>query len=199
MKRTKNIYSVLSKRSPKLSIKKLAFAISTLTIAACSSKEEMIMVTNVDECESKTNLSQADCEKAYEKALSEAERTGPKYSKRTDCEYEFGANNCTQTSNSLFMPFMSGFLVAKLFDSNRYYGGYQPVYGYYGSSRYSSPNRYVFSDGSNVGKPGASSYKVSSSNLKSKPTVTRTVSRGGFGSKASAKSSWGGGKSSWGG
>ncbi len=57
-------------------------------------------------------------------------------------------------------------------------------------------------DGQVVGKAGrTSTYKVSKSSLKPKPVVTKTVSRGGFGSVASAKSSWGGGKrsGSWGG
>lgn len=182
---------------PKL--KPLALAIAALVLASCSSKEEVVVVTSVEDCQSKTEFTFEQCEAAYAKAVAEAERTGPKYSTQAACEAEFGINQCRQTSqNNMFMPFMAGFIVSNLLDSNRNYG-YNPVYDYR-DARSSYNNRLMTSDGIVLGSPGRSSYKVSKSTLKSKPSVTKTVSRGGFGSKASAKSSWGGGKSSgWGG
>jgi uncharacterized protein YgiB involved in biofilm formation len=55
-------------------------------------------------------------------------------------------------------------------------------------------------DGTVIGKAGQSTYRVNKSAMKAKPTATRTISRGGFGAMASAKSSWGRGKTGgWGG
>lgn len=183
--------------APKL--KPLALAIATLVLTSCSSKEEVIIVKSVEDCQSKTEFTFEQCEAAYAKAVAEAERTGPKYSTQAACEAEFGVSQCRQTSqNNMFMPFMAGFIVSNLLDNNRNYG-YNPVYDYR-DARSSYNNRLMTSDGIVLGSPGKSSYKVSKSALKSKPSVTKTISRGGFGSKASAKSSWGGGKSSgWGG
>jgi uncharacterized protein YgiB involved in biofilm formation len=97
---------------------------------------------------------------------------------------------------------MAGFLINELlFDRDRrYYGGhYNPVYRYY--RPYSQHhNLMMMADGTSLGKYGKRSYKVGKSATKKKPAITRTVSRGGFGSVASAKSSWGKSKSkSWGG
>lgn len=204
MKRSKQIDVNLMRKvglsiasSPKL--KPLALAIATLVLTSCSSKEEVVVVQSVEDCQSKTEFTFEQCEAAYAKAVAEAERTGPKYSSQAACEAEFGISQCRQTSqNSMFMPFMAGFIISDLLNSNRNYG-YNPVYNYRNAGS-SYNNRLMTSDGIVLGSPGRSSYNVSKSTLKSKPSVTKTVSRGGFGSKASAKSSWGGGKSSgWGG
>ena len=181
-------------------LKPLAIAIAALLLTACGGKEEVKIVQSVDDCQNKTELTFEQCEAAYVKALAEAERTGPKYRSLSECETDFGTRQCRQSNQGgMFMPFMAGFMVSNLLSGRGGYG-YNPVY-HYQNSRSSYSNRLMTSDGAILGRPGRSSYNVSKSTLKPKPSVTRTVSRGGFGSKASAKSSWGGGKNSsgWGG
>lgn len=183
-------------------LRPLAVAIAAVTLSACSSKQEVVVVGNVDECVSNTTLTLEQCEAAYKSAVSEAERTAPKYRSRSACESEFGYSQCRSSGHSgLFMPLMAGFLVGQMLDNRRGYGGtYNPVFHY--QRPYSNyNNRIMTADGTVIGRPGRSSYSVGKSSLKPKPRVTRTVSRGGFGSVASAKSSWGGGKRSggWGG
>jgi len=73
---------------------------------------------------------------------------------------------------------------------------------YRGSGNYR--NKIMTSDGFVVGSPGQRNYKMPREALAPKPAVTRTISRGGFGAKASAKSNWGssrasGSSRSWGG
>lgn len=164
-------------------------------LMGCSSKEEVKVIASVDECVDSTELNREQCEAAYQQALREAERTGPKYDARHQCEVEFGS--CRQ-SGSFWLPLMTGFMVGQMLDRDRHYY-YNPVYRY--SNPYSSHyDRLMTADGSVVGRSGKTSYTVPSSATKPKPTVTKTVSRGGFGSVASAKSSWGGGRSGgWGG
>jgi uncharacterized protein YgiB involved in biofilm formation len=202
VKRTKeiNLHFMRKIGSPARPLfKPLALAIAALSLAACTAKEEVKVVASVDDCKSNTSLTVEQCEAAYAKAVAEAERTGPKYRARADCEAEFGYQRCQQSHRGgLFMPLMAGFMVGNLLNNNRGYS-YNPVYQYRSGSSYSN-NRLMTADGSVIGSPGKSSYSVNPSTLKSKPSVTRTVSRGGFGAKASAKSSWGGGKSKgWGG
>ena len=88
-------------------------------------------------------------------------------------------------------------MLGQMLDGRRYsspvYTGYGNLYGgYYGADgkRYGDYSR----------NSRVSNVKVDPDAFKSKPRVTRTISRGGFGSKAAAKSSWGGSRSGgWGG
>lgn len=178
-------------------LRPLALAIASITLAACSDPEQEVqIVSSVEDCNTNTNLTAEQCEIAYQKALAEAQRTAPRYNSQAQCEAEFGYNQCNR-SGSFFMPFMAGYMVSSLLNNTSQ--SYNPVY-HYRSGNSSLRNRIMMADGTIIGKAGQSSYKVNSGNLKAKPTVTRTVSRGGFGSVASAKSNWGGGKtSSWGG
>ena len=87
------------------------------------------------------------------------------------------------------MPFMAGFMVSQLLSPRPYYS--QPIYTSYSPyspfrSKWVTADGYVFD-----GDIRKRNYKVSPSVYKPKPTVTRTVSRGGFGSSVRAKSSWG--------
>lgn len=200
MKRTKHIDLAYMRKGIAVNpLKPLALAVLATLYGCSSPKEEVILVKSTQECRDKTNLSTAECEAAYKKAVAEAERTGPKFSTKEDCEEEFGYDECYYTDSNVYMPMITGYLVSAALDSNSngYYGS--PVYIYSGS-RYRG--KVMMPDGSLVGNRGANNYTVSRDSVtQSKPTVTKTSSRGGFGSTASAKSSWGGGSSSgsWGG
>jgi uncharacterized protein YgiB involved in biofilm formation len=204
MKRSKHIdLDLMRKGAKKRSFcGPLAIGIAVTALASCSSQEEVKVASSPEECASTTELSLVECEAAYQKAQAEAERTGPKYNSSTQCESEFGNGQCVQSrSGGFFMPMMSGFMIGRKLSGGSSYCGsaYNPVYRY--SNPYSSQNnRIMTADGTVIGKAGQRSYRVNKSTMKSKPSVTRTVSRGGFGAMASAKSSWGGGKSrGWGG
>ncbi|MEJ2610894.1 MAG: DUF1190 domain-containing protein [Candidatus Thiodiazotropha sp.] len=209
MKRSKNINLERMRKVPekRFKLRPIVMGVAVALVSGCSSdKQQVAVVKSPEDCAAKTELTPEQCEAAYKQALIEAERTGPKYTSRQLCEAEFGAGQCSPNSTgSSFIPLMAGFMVGQALsnrgDSN--YGSYNPVYRY--QRPFSSLNNQIMtSDGSVIGSYGQRSYSVSKSNLKPKPTVTKTVSRGGFGAVASAKSSWGGGRSSgrfsgWGG
>ena len=180
---------------PFFALRPLGAAIAAVTLSACGSQEDVALVSSVEECSANTTHSRTDCETAYKKAQAEAARTGPKYSNIRNCEAEFGTGQCRQERGGVFMPLMAGFLVGQVLSNS-----YNPVYRYNNRSS-SNYNRIMTADGGVIGKAGKSSYRVDSDSLKPKPRTTRTVSRGGFGAVASAKSNWGGGRSSrgWGG
>lgn len=183
--------------------------ISLAVMAGCSggsSNNEVQFVTSVDDCVANTEFTEQACEAAYKQALADAESTAPRYRYESDCAAEFG--NCERSGN-FFIPFMAGYIISEVIDEvgdayerkHRYRHSY-PTYYYrgYGYGR----NKIMTSDGMIVGSPGQRSYRVSRDVLKPKPAVTRTMSRGGFGSAASAKSNWGSSKAkgssrSWGG
>lgn len=199
MKRSKqiNIANMRKETVTRPLLKPLTFAVAAITLAACGNNEEEVqVVSSVEDCTANTSLTLTQCEVAYQQALEESARTAPRYTSQQACEMEFGYSQCNRTSQGFFTPFMAGYLVSNLFNSGN---SYNPVY-HYQNHRSSYHDRIMTSDGSVIGRAGQRSYKVSKSDLKAKPAPTRTVSRGGFGSTASAKSSWGGGKSkSWGG
>lgn len=206
MKRSKTIHLDMMRKGPArgpregftqpfFALRPLGAAIAAVTLSACGSQEDVALVSSVEECSANTTHSRTDCEIAYKKAQAEAARTGPKYSNIRNCEAEFGTGQCRQERGGVFMPLMAGFLVGQVLSNS-----YNPVYRYNNRSS-SNYNRIMTADGGVIGKAGKSSYRVDSDSLKPKPRTTRTVSRGGFGAVASAKSNWGGGRSSrgWGG
>lgn len=202
MKRTRtiNLGRMRKAAGGRFPVRPLALGVAAAALVGCTPDREVVkVVTSVQDCQDNTRLDEQQCEAAYQKALAEAERTGPKYASRELCEVEF--DGCQQTgSGSFWMPLMTGFMVGSMLnDRDRHYGYYNPVYRY--SRPYSNYyDRLMTADGEVIGRYGKPSYTVDHSATKPKPAVTRTVSRGGFGSVASAKSSWGGGRSGgWGG
>ncbi len=200
MKRSKSINLDFMRKVPRkgFMFNSLALGVA-VALTGCSQSEQVRVVESVEDCQVSTDLTIEQCEAAYQKAVLEAERTGPKYNNARSCEAEFGYDQCHRTSSGFFTPFMTGYLVSSMI-GNMGRQAYNPVYTY--NRPYSSyHNKIMTADGSILGRAGRTSYKVNKSMVsKRKPTVSRTVSRGGFGSVASAKSSWGGGsKSSWGG
>jgi len=198
MKRTRTINLERMRKviGSRFVIRPLALGIAA-ALAGCAQKEEVKVVTSVDDCVNNTELDQQQCEVAYKSAVAEAARTGPKYRSEELCESEF--DNCRASSGGFWMPLMTGFMVGSMLNNRDRHSYYNPVYHY--SRAYSRYNdRLMTADGQVVGRYGKTSYTVDRSATKPKPTVTKTVSRGGFGSVASAKSSWGGGRSGgWGG
>ncbi|WP_432454169.1 DUF1190 domain-containing protein [Agarivorans sp. QJM3NY_29] len=181
--------------APSFIVKPLVVAVSAAMLSACSEpQEDAIVIESIDDCVTKTTFNEQQCAAVYRNAELEAERTAPKYSSRQDCEESFGYDGCRASSSGFFMPLMYGYLFGRMMDPSRPSSVYK--YNQPGSSYRDS---IITADGSVIGKAGQRNYKVGQSAYKSKPTVTKTVSRGGFGAKASAKSSWGGSKSSWGG
>lgn len=210
MKRSQNVLIPRMRKSRVAGVKSLSVAIASVIAAGCSVKEEVHIFKSVNECSASNKFSVGQCETAYQKALAEAQKTAPRYTSLRDCEYEFGAEQCLEqksrsSAGSFFMPLMAGFMVSEAFRRNSHSSGYyyNPLFSHYdnGYSTHRSPV-WTTSDGRTVAKGNKKSASVSKSALKPKPKVTKTMSRGGFGSTASAKSSWGSSsksKGGWGG
>ncbi|WP_438863602.1 DUF1190 family protein [Neptunicella sp.] len=191
----------LSRMRKHFALKPLALSVTAVMLSACSSpKQDATVYTSEDDCSSANPGHEQECKAAYQQALQDAERTAPKYNSMNDCEYEFGANQCRQTHSgggSFFMPFMAGYMLSNLLSPGPYYS--QPLFTSY--SRYSPyRNHWITADGNDYGDLRNRNLRVSKNAYKPKPTVTKTMQRGGFGSSVRAKSSWGSSsKGGWGG
>ena len=201
MKRSKKIDLNRMRKQPLLTISKLAAAVGgALALSGCGSNStDAKIYASVKDCRADRPDEAGVCETAYKQALAESERTAPKYRSGNDCSAEFG--ECVVRPDghggSWFMPALAGFMVGNMLDNSR---RYTPVYTGYGRMY----GGYYGADGTRYGdyshRTRVKKVKVSSDAFKPKPKVTRTISRGGFGSKAAAKSSWGGSRSGgWGG
>ncbi len=192
MKRTKEIDLAAMRKAAvrKATSAKSVMLTGTLLITGCgSSAQEAVVYATAEQCIVENPELRRECEKAYDDAISEAERTAPKYNSQRACEMEFGYNQCvqSQSNSSWFLPALGGFMVGRLAGGGYDYGRSSPVFGYHGS--------WVGADGTSYGSRSERRVKVSKEAFKSKPTTARTISRGGFGSKIQAKSSWGSSRS----
>lgn len=206
MKKTKSInLSRMRKSSKHFHLKPLVIGLSAATLVACGGTQDAQVYKDISDCVQDNPNLEKQCEAAYQNALAESDKSGPKYRSERDCNYDFGRDNCVTYSGpqgqSWFMPAMAGFMFAKLIDRNSYNNyGYAPLYTSY--SRFSPHyGQWSTADGSLYGSRRYGKIKVGNDAFKPKPKVTRTMSRGGFGSTVSAKSSWGGSSSrgGWGG
>ncbi|WP_232471948.1 DUF1190 family protein [Vibrio gazogenes] len=172
----------------------ITVAIAGLALSGCGdSGKDAVIYKNVNDCINDNPSYTTECKAAYQNAVSESARTAPRYNSLNECIADFGVDMCRSDPNnhSWFMPAMAGFMFARMLDGPRsyysqpmFYSDY-PYSPYYHQWRSASGNKY-----------GSSSYrtnpvKIHRDQMKPKPTVTRTISRGGFGSTSSAKSSWG--------
>lgn len=197
-KRTTHIN--LNKMRKAFAPKPLAVGVTSVMLAACSDNREQAMVfTTIGDCVSQMPDKAEQCELAYRSALEEASRTAPKYNSARECEGEFGSQQCVpyrnEQGNNWFMPLMAGYMIGGLM-SPRYSSS--PLFTSYSRN---SPYRYrwITSDGYDYGDFRSRSFKVNKKAFSPKPTASRTIKRGGFGSSVRAKSSWGSSKGSWGG
>lgn len=203
MKRSQNINieHMRNFAQRRVRVKPLAFAIAAATLVACSSREPVVAYDDVAQCVAQNPGRDAECQTAFRTAAEKAAATAPKYDSLADCQAEFGANVCVPQEGprgqSWFMPAMAGFMLARAFDG----GGYRsaPLFTSYARN---SPayGRWTTAEGRSYGSRANRSFKADADVFKPKPPVTRTISRGGFGSTVAAKSNWGGSRrGGWGG
>ncbi|GAA0352444.1 DUF1190 family protein [Bowmanella denitrificans] len=180
--------------------KPLAVGVATVLLSACGgNRQDADVYTSANDCIEKNPEFAEQCTAAYQQALEEAARTAPKYNNATDCEYDFGQQQCHQVESgggSFFVPFMAGYMLSNLMSPRGYHS--QPLFTSY--SPY-SPYRYRWTtaDGWDYGYYKDRRLKVDKDAFKPKPAVNRTIKRGGFGSTVRAKSSWGSSSKGWGG
>ena len=166
---------------------------ATITLTGCSETQDAAIYKSAEDCVSKNPGQEAACQTAYENSEKEAVRTAPKYRSLRDCEYDFGYDQChNRSSSGVFMPLMGGFMLGQMMNSSPVFTSYSRRSRFYGD--------WIGADGRGYGSNNKTRVRVDNRTFEKKPAVRKTISRGGFGSRATAKSSWSGRSSSgWGG
>ena len=166
---------------------------SAVLLQACDDPQiEAQVYRDIKGCIDAGQLSEEECVDLHKAALAEHLRSGPKYRTKEECYADFGYEQCEQPqqqvsggSGGIWMPVLMGFLASRALD------------GITGGRRGSAP-LYRSSDDPNTLRtsrnyPVGSNYQTRTRlpDWATKPTRsrTRTLSRGGFGSRSSG---WGG-------
>lgn len=169
-----------SKRSRTASL--VLMGLAPLALTACDQEQDALVYTDAEACTAGGMLSESECREAYASAKEDSDAKAPRYTSHADCVADFGEGQCHTTPHSggFFVPFMSGYLLARVLDGGRY--SQQPLY------RQRSGD-WTTSGGYNIGR---NSGRVVVDKTATKPQRAITMSRSGFGSRAAARGSWGG-------
>jgi uncharacterized protein YgiB involved in biofilm formation len=138
--------------------------------------------SSMNECTA--HYSEAQCKDAVKQAEEQHVAQAPKFSRKEECEAQFGAGNCESRSDmqtqgsgigSFFMPMMMGYMIGNMM-GNRFGG---PVYRDRAGAAYTStPNGKTY----NIGNFSGGAGRAGTFN---QGAITQ-VSRSGFGSTAAA-------------
>lgn len=157
-------------------IAKRALLVSALAlcVVACDDSDtsqqppEVKVYASVDAC--KAEQPEDECQKAFDGARDEHDRTAPRFQAQATCEDLYGPGNCVPRhseygGNDVFIPYMMGYMMGHSSGSTVVY--HYPVYVDRGGTAYSR--------GSSIG-----------TFARTAPSAPATISRGGFGGSASS-------------
>jgi uncharacterized protein YgiB involved in biofilm formation len=189
------------KRSTKIKLSLMAIPVGALLVGCGDPEPEEVVFSSIEECKSSGLVDATVCETSFKDALAEHNKTAPRFMSLAECEAEYGVGKCldpqgnpaqASSSGSWFMPAMMGFMTSQLLNSalqgsrdyDRSYRSYRskPLYKHSGSGSWRTARS------ENV---GYGTGKIRTEDSKWKSERSETYKRGGFGSKASARGSWG--------
>ncbi len=194
-----------TKRSRNVALTTLTATAGTLALTGCGDDPmvEGQVFPTVAECVA-SGVAQNECQEAYNQALADNENDAPRFESQDLCEGEFGSGQCQQRfagggggGGSFWVPLLGGFVIANAIDDldfdRKKKRKYAPMYYsrahsnyYHGGSNYgpmtrTSSGRYGFA-------PDTLNRPVSAPRVQSRSDI---ASRGGFGGRASSRSSGG--------
>src|SRR5690606_18213826 len=126
--------------------------------------------SSVQECTAV--YSEADCQDAMSRSEAAFVSEAPRYTRKEECEAEFGAGNCETRetgAGSFFLPMMMGYMLGNAFN--------QPVYRGPGNGAMMRTGGKFYNVGTFAGAGRAASFQ---------PSQIARVQRGGFGATASS-------------
>ncbi|RZJ05206.1 MAG: DUF1190 domain-containing protein [Brevundimonas sp.] len=85
--------------------------------------EAALAYTSLDDCRSADVIPDEECDTAYNAAQSEAAKSAPSYATRSECEGQWGPEQCRplQSTNgaSFFGPLATGFVIGQMLNGGR--------------------------------------------------------------------------------
>ena len=188
MKRTRNINRSRFRKS--FVMVSVAMAI-TFAVAGCEKADiDMKMYKNVDDCIAQTHKPD-QCRAARSEAEKVANETAPRYATFSDCEAEFGMEQCRHNpapndGGSSWMPLMMGYMMGNMAGSGNSYASplYQNKSGQIVDNKFRS---YDVKPGQSF-KATRSAARPSVESPRTTVSKSSTTTRGGFGGKSSSGS-----------
>ncbi|RZJ45703.1 MAG: DUF1190 domain-containing protein [Brevundimonas sp.] len=126
------------KRSRTLQVTSLMATVS-FSMAACGSPpravpeapaEPVLAYTSLDDCRAANDIPDEECVVASNVAGQKAEETAPRYATRSECEGQWGPDQCRPLNSgggSFFGPLATGFIIGQMLNGGGYRGG-GPLY-----------------------------------------------------------------------
>jgi uncharacterized protein YgiB involved in biofilm formation len=165
------------------SIQLVLLGSASIALAACGDDgppKDARFFSNTQECSAVYDTSQ--CLDAQKQAEQTFTAEAPKYTRKEQCEAEFGVGNCeakqTAEGGSFFMPLLMGYMMGNMLGGQSRFN--QPVYRGPDNTAITQNRGKMFNIGSfeGAGRNAASTFRPA--------TQVAQVQRGGFGSTATA-------------
>ena len=161
----------------------IAVAIYLLVFSGSEEQEEALAYESVEACIAAGEHDEAACLAAFDEAQALHEDVAPRYGSRSDCYTDFGYDRCYRSSadgGSIWLPFMVGYMLAPRGGTGVFT---QPLY-----RPSSDPNSYYTASNARLGSVSATGRTGVAESGAGRPSArTRTVSRGGFGARATTR------------
>jgi uncharacterized protein YgiB involved in biofilm formation len=156
----------------------VGFSVLTLSaagLAGCNDQQPKVY-SSLDQC--RTDHPGQACDSAWQASVGEHDRTAPRYTRKEECEAQYGVGHCESREGGIFMPMMAGFVLGQMLNNNRNNG-----YGYGGGGYIGHPVFYSSGGGYRPPaiNPGESFF-----------TRSGGITRGGFGATAGLRGAFGG-------
>ena len=167
------------KRSGNIALLLMGAAAVAWTMTDTEESADVAVYDSPEQCAGDGVYTEEQCRDEFAAAKAEHAKVAPRYSSSRDCYGDFGYNQCQRVGTGGFwMPFMMGYMLAPRSGIGTV--ATQPLYRSSDDpSRYRTANNHAVN-----GTKGLS--KVSATATKPPRMRTKTVARGGFGSRAAS-------------
>jgi uncharacterized protein YgiB involved in biofilm formation len=112
-------------------------ATASFSLAACgapqgqvtaSDPDPVLAYTSLNDCLAANDVTDAECETAHKAADQQAKEGAPRYATQSECEGQWGPDQCRPLNNgsgggSFFGPLATGFIIGQLMNGGGYRGG----------------------------------------------------------------------------
>jgi uncharacterized protein YgiB involved in biofilm formation len=102
----------------------VGFSVLTLSataLAGCEKQPDPLKVySSVADCRAE-HPGEA-CDTAWRASVGEHDKTAPRYTRKEECEAQYGVGHCETREGGNFMPMMAGFVIGQMMGGG--YGGY---------------------------------------------------------------------------
>ncbi|CAN5386857.1 DUF1190 domain-containing protein [soil metagenome] len=109
-------------------------ATASFSLAACGAPQvaapapdPALAYTSLDDCRAANDVTDAECDTAYKAADDQAKQSAPRYASQSECEGQWGPDQCRPLNNSgggsFFGPLATGFIIGQLMNGGGYRGG----------------------------------------------------------------------------